>query len=309
MMSRPLSSTDRRTVRLAEAIRGQFPIDSAVSPVISVPPVLSLLLLLLVLPAGPLSAQGRWLPDVAPFSYPSASPRVTGLVGRYFRATTSDNDFGPSTEGEAAIGGNLPLVLLRGGPAPISLGFGAEVYGRFNLTNPKSALVSNDWTVGFTIKADFRKWRPAFELYHESSHLGDEYRDDFNADRLDWTRELAAGWLGYLAGPFTFTVGITRVLRDQLGLTGWSTALAADYRGPVVRPLGIRLAPVAGIYADWWEDTDWKVSTSARIGVAIPGAARHEFGFGLIGHWGRSTQRQFYQRASQYYGAELRFTL
>ena len=258
---------------------------------------------------GQLGAQSRFLPDVAPFEYPSASPRTFGLVGRYIRATTSDNEFGPSTEGEAAIGGNLPLVLLRGGTNPIALGFGAEVYGRFNLTNPKSALVSNDWTVGFNLKADLGRWRPAFELYHESSHLGDEYRDDFTANRIDWTRELATGWLGYVAGRMTFTGGLTRVLRDQLDMTGWAGTLAVDYRGPLVRPLGIRLAPVAGVYADSWEDTDWKVSTSARIGVAVPGSGHREFGFGLIGHWGRSTQRQFYLKPSEYYGAELRFVL
>jgi len=273
------------------------------------PSLLTVLFILSVCVSSALHAQSRFLPDVAPFQYPTASPRTFGLVGRYFRATTSDNDFGPSTEGEAAIGGNFPLVLLRGGANPVSLGFGTEVYGRFNLTNPKSALVSDDWTVGFNLKADLGHWRPAFELYHESSHLGDEYRDDFDASRLDWTRELATGWLGYVAGPLTFTGGITRVLRDQLSLTGWAGTLAADYRGPLLRPLGIRLMPVAGLYADSWEDTDWKVSTSARVGVAVPGAGHREFGFGLIGHWGRSTQRQFYLRPSEYYGAELRFVL
>jgi hypothetical protein len=271
--------------------------------------VLPVLTVLSVCTSSALRAQSRFLPDVAPFEYPSASPRTFGLVGRYFRAATSDNAFGASTEGEAAIGGNLPLVLLRGGTRPIALGFGAEVYGRFNLTNPKSALVSNDWTVGFNLKADLGRWRPAFELYHESSHLGDEYRDIFDASRIDWTRELATGWLGYVAGPITVTGGITRVLRDQLDLTGWAGTLAADYRGPLVRPLGIRLAPVVGVYADSWQDTDWKISTSARIGVALPGSGRREFGFGLIGHWGRSTQRQFYLKPSQYYGAELRFVL
>ncbi|HKV73585.1 MAG TPA: DUF1207 domain-containing protein [Gemmatimonadales bacterium] len=271
---------------------------------------LALAAVLLVLGAIPGRAQSRWLPDVAPFAYPLASPRVTGLVGRYIRTTVSDNEFGPGTEGEAAIGANLPIVLLRGGEMPISLGLGTEVYGRFNLTNPKSALVSNDWTVGFNVKADLGRWRPAFELYHESSHLGDEYRDDFNATRIDWTRELATGWLGFEAGPFTFTGGITRVLRDQLGLTGWAGVLAADFRGGYHRPLGIRLAPVAGVYADAWEDSDWKVSTSTRLGIVIPsGSSRRELGLGFIAHWGLSTQRQFYQEKSEYYGMEIRFSL
>lgn len=275
----------------------------------SVLSALSACVVLIALNTQPLSAQSRWLPDVAPFQYPSASPRTFGLVGRYFRATTSDNDFGPSTEGEAAIGGNLPLVLLRRGDNPISLGIGTEVYGRFNLTNPKSALVSDDWTVGFNVKGELGHWRPAIELYHESSHLGDEYRDDFNATRIDWTRELASAWLGYVAGPLTFTGGITRVLRDQLGLTGWAFQGGIDYRGPPMRPAGIRLAPVAGLFADTWEDADWKSSASARLGLVLPGSGRREFGVSLIGHWGRSTQRQFYLKPSEYYGIEIRFAL
>ena len=103
--------------------------------------------------------------------------------------------------------------------------------------------------------------------------------------------------------------GIIWVLRDQLGLTGWAGALAADFRGSVQRPLGIGLAPVVGVFADAWEDTDWKVSTSARLGVVIPGGSRREFGLGFIAHWGLSTQRQFYQASSEYYGVELRFSL
>jgi len=50
------------------------------------------------------------------------------------------------------------------------------------------------------VKAELGHWRPAFELYHESSHLGDEYRDDFKCPRLDWT----ANWhrlARYLAVP------------------------------------------------------------------------------------------------------------
>jgi hypothetical protein len=270
---------------------------------LSVPIVLTVL-------ASPLAAQQRWLPDVTPFSYPLASPRVTGLVGRYVRTTVSDDDFAPSTEGEAALGANVPVLLLRGGPRPISFGVGAEVYGRFNLTDEESALISNDWTVGFNVKGEVDRWRPALEVYHESSHLGDEYHDHFNATRENWSRELTTGWLGFLAGRFTFTGGLTRVLRGQFSEKPWGAALALDYRSGVRTLLGLPVAPVAGIFTDSWEDTDWKVSTSLHIGVALPSSSsRREFGLGLIGHWGRSTQSQFHGARSDYYGAEVRFSL
>ena len=39
----------------------------------------------------------------------------------------------------------------------------------------KSALISNDWVVGFNGTATLAAWAFMPELYHESSHLGDEY--------------------------------------------------------------------------------------------------------------------------------------
>ena len=73
----------------------------------------------------------------------------------------------------------------------MSLGFGTQVYGRFSLQDPKSALISNDWVVGLNTTASLGAWTLTGEVYHESSHLGDEYGDRFDVDRLDWTREVA----------------------------------------------------------------------------------------------------------------------
>jgi hypothetical protein len=56
--------------------------------------------------------------------------------------------------------------------------------------------------------------------------------------------------------------------------------------------------------------TDWRVSTSAKLGVALasPSSGR-ELGIALIAHDGLSTQRQFFRKESRYIGAELRFDL
>ena len=75
----------------------------------------------------------------------------------------------------------------------MTLGFGTQVYGRFSLGDRKSALISNDWVVGINTTAVLGAWRLTGEVYHESSHLGDEYGDRFGASRLDWTREVVGG--------------------------------------------------------------------------------------------------------------------
>jgi hypothetical protein len=267
----------------------------------------------LVLLSAPLpaAAQARIFPDVQSFELPEASPRVHGLVGRIFSARRGDSEFGSEPEAEVAVGENFPVLALRRGERPVTLGFGTQVYGRFSLGDRKSALISNDWVVGLNTTAALGRWTVTGEIYHESSHLGDEYSDRFSASRLDWTREVAAAWLTYGPGPVRITGNLSYVLIDELDLKRPGAALAADYEGrPFGRFLGGPVRPVGGIFFQGEAATDWRISTSAKLGIAVsrPGG-RREIGLALIAHDGLSTQRQFFRRESRYIGGELRFDL
>lgn len=267
----------------------------------------------LVLLSAPLpaAAQARIFPDVQSFELPEASPRVHGLVGRIFSARRGDSEFGSEPEAEVAVGENFPVLALRRGERPVTLGFGTQVYGRFSLGDRKSALISNDWVVGLNTTAALGRWTVTGEIYHESSHLGDEYSDRFSASRLDWTREVAAAWLTYGPGAVRITGNLSYVLIDELDLKRPGAALAADYEGrPFGRFLGGPVRPVGGIFFQGEAATDWRISTSAKLGIAVsrPGG-RREIGLALIAHDGLSTQRQFFRRESRYIGGELRFDL
>jgi hypothetical protein len=259
----------------------------------------------------PAAAQARIFPAVHSFELPEASPRVHGLVGRIFSARRGDSEFGREPEAEVAVGENFPVLALRRGERPVTLGFGTQVYGRFSLGDRKSALISNDWVVGLNTTAALGAWSVTGELYHESSHLGDEYSDRFSATRLDWTREVAAVWLTYGPGRVRITGNLSYVLIDELDLRRPGAALAADYEGrPFGRFLGGAVRPVGGVFFQGEAATDWRISTSAKLGIAVsrPGGAR-EIGIALIAHDGLSTQRQFFRRESRYIGGELRFDL
>ena len=122
--------------------------------------------------------------------------------------------------------------------------------------------------VGFNGTATVETWAFTLELYHESSHLGDEYEDRFNATRLDWTREVAVGWASYANGPWRLTGGLSYTLRDGLGLqrpvarSGWTIGRA---------PPGLlgADAPCPGLFFDANAATAWRVSTSAKAGVSL----------------------------------------
>ena len=260
---------------------------------------------------APAVAQSRIFPSVPSFELPQASPRVHGLVGRLLSARRGDSEFGRDPEAEVALGENFPVVALRRGPRPVSLGFGTQVYGRVSLGDRQSALISNDWVVGLNTTASLGAWTLTGELYHESSHLGDEYGDRFDADRLDWTREVASAWVTYGGGPVRVSGNLSYVLIDELDLDRPGAALAFDFRGrPMGTLLGGAVRPVGGVYFGGEAATNWRISSSARLGLALAAAANgREIGVALIAHDGLSTQRQFFRRESRYIGAELRFDL
>ena len=270
-----------------------------------------LLALLLACAPGPaLEAQSAVFPPMPDFELPYGSPRVHGLAGRLISSSRGESQFGREQEAEVALGENFPILALRGGRHPISFGFGSHVYARFSLEDRQTALISHDWVVGINTTADLGPWDLTLQLFHESSHLGDEYGDRFSAPRLDWNQAVLGAWAGYSTGSWLFAGNLSYALLDGLGLPRGGAAAAVDFRSrPVLVLLGSRIHPVAGIFFAADAATAWRVSTTARAGVGLQSGNGREVGLALIAHDGLSTQRQFYQRQSRYLGLEIRFDL
>jgi Protein of unknown function (DUF1207) len=254
-------------------------------------------------------AQARIFPSVPSFERPEASPRVHGIAGRVISARRGESRFGDEAEAEVALGENFPVLALRRGDRPITLGLGSQVYARFSLADGQDALISNDWVVGLNSTALMGAWAFTVEFYHESSHLGDEYEDRFDAKRIDWTREVLAAWASYTNGPWRITGSTSYALRDQLGLERPGGSFGVDYRPPR-KSGGGAIRPVGGVYIDANAATSWRVSSSLKAGIALQAAPNgREIGFALIAHDGLSTQRQFFRQESRYLGIEVRFDL
>jgi hypothetical protein len=265
---------------------------------------------LMVLPCSTRAeAQERLFPAVQSFELPDASPRAYGLVARVLSIRRGESRFGAEQEGEVILGENFPLVALKRGPRSIILGLGSQANGRFSLDDSKSALISLDWVVGLNTTALLGPWSLTLQLYHESSHLGDEYADHFGVGRLDWSREVVAGWVSYAPGDWRLTSGASYVLDDGLGLPRPGAALGIDFRGHRHRARARRLEPVIGLYTEGTSATRWRLSTSAKLGVEFAAQGAPRLGLALIAHHGLSTQRQFFREESRYLGLEVRFDL
>jgi hypothetical protein len=122
---------------------------------------------------------------------------------------------------------------------------------------------------------------------------------------------VAVGWASYSAGPWRLTGSASYTLVDELGLERPGGSLGLDYRSrPRGQLLGGTVRPLAGLFLEAAAATSWRVSTSAKAGVALEaGGGGREIGFSVIAHDGLSTQRQFFRQESRYVGVEVRFDL
>ncbi len=255
-----------------------------------------------------LAAQVTLFPKVPSFEYPIGSPYASGVVGRLLSVKQGETRYGAEREAEAAIGESVPVLGLAGGSVPIHLDLGVRVTGRFSLDDPRSALISNDWFVGVQSVVDWPGTRLVLELYHESSHLGDEYFEHFDVPRVDWTREVGALWVQVGRGPFRAHAGGSYALVERPTVARGAVSVGFDYRGRAGRLIGATVMPVVGVFAESVEYANWKVTTSARTGLEL-GNGNQRVGLSFVFLNGLSTQRQFYAERSRYLGVELRFEL
>src|SRR3989454_12545257 len=67
----------------------------------------------------------------------------------------------------------------------------AGVFSQFNMQSATNDLINTDYLVGLPLTYRHGSWATRFRLYHQSSHLGDEYLLHTNAQRVDLTFEAA----------------------------------------------------------------------------------------------------------------------
>lgn len=262
---------------------------------------------------SPAAAQGGsvLLPnDAAPFEFPLASSRASATVGRLIHLSRGESRFGAEWEGEPVLGEVWPLLALGRGRVPITLHLGSQVYGRFSLGDQASAHISSDWHVNAILTADFPHLRLALEGSHESSHLGDEYRDRFPGGRINWSREIVGVWAAYTVSRVQLHANVSYAAIDVLDLGRGAVALAADYRGKRGGILGGSAQPILAVEAEAQAYTGWDLTWSGRAGMRFADPiGRRGLALLLTFLDGRSTQRQFYLGRSRYVGVEVRFDL
>ena len=149
----------------------------------------------------------------------------------------------------------------------------AAVFSQFNLAQPTADLMNTDYRVGIPVTYRRGNLTTRAQLYHQSSHLGDEYMVRTNAERVDLTFEAAellvsqqlAAWRVYGGGEYVFT-------HSPADLKPGVLHGGVEYRQPgVLVHLG-RVATgrvVAALDAKSFQDRRWDVGWSAVTGLEL----------------------------------------
>ncbi|WP_455244056.1 DUF1207 domain-containing protein [Petrachloros mirabilis] len=178
--------------------------------------------------------------------------------------------------GSVGFGENFGLYTNREGCNGWQVGILAGVFSQFNLDEPSSDLINTDFVVGVPLSWRAGNWSTRVRLYHQSSHLGDEFllgQPGFDRVNLSfeeaeaivsydyrWARVYAGG--GYLIHREPVSLDRNRV---QWGLelrgSAWpSPVLAKELSGLVI-------TPVLGADFKAFEELKWIINANVVGGI------------------------------------------
>jgi len=214
--------------------------------------------------------------------------------------------------GSVGFGDSFGLVRWAGwgDKEAWQLSISGAVFAQFNMDD-NSDLINADYIIGFPLSYRNGPWSARARLFHQSSHLGDEFllnpqRPDLRATRLNLSYE-AIELLGALEWKgLQFTAGPTYILHTDSDLKRYSVQAGIDYqsRKPVFKPT-MRL--FASVMFNTWEETDWNTDINIKAGVNIRSPYAEKRAIQIFGEYyhGNLPFGQFYELRAEYYGVGI----
>lgn len=216
--------------------------------------------------------------------------------------------------GTVSFGETFPLVGGTALEGRWELGIQAAVFGLFDLASESMDLINADYWVGVPLA-----WRDGdvsaqARLFHQSSHLGDEYllREDVAAgERENLSYEALDLLLSYdLEDWRLYGGGTWRFRRDPDGFGRWVAQTGVEYEGPGTI-WGGRFRPVAAVDVQFPEEADYEPDVSVRAGVKLENARFAGRSVLLLSEYyrGHNPNGQFYRRDLEYLGFGVQLQL
>ncbi len=214
------------------------------------------------------------------------------------------------TMGEAGFGETFGLYKFRSGRKgeSLQLSVGASLIARFNMETDSYNLLNADYTVGLPLT--YRRGDNSFRLrlYHQSSHLGDEFLlfNPDHPDRINLSFEAlefiySREWENFRA----YVGGEYMVRRDPSELERTSAHFGFDYVGS--RKFFHRGRFIGGVDVKSYDELAWNLDTSVKFGILFGSPDSGHRRLRLLAEWyrGHDPRGQFFVNRVTYYGLNL----
>jgi len=219
-----------------------------------------------------------------------------------------------TTIGSVGLGDSFGLVRW-GGPNPgegVQLDVVGAIFAQFDLDSVSNDLINADYIIGLPFTFRRSGFSTRIRIYHQSSHLGDEYllrgteiqRENLSFESVDLLASQEIGPLRVYAGGERIFRRDPETVKPKLFHAG------AELRTGRAGPLQL----VSGVDLKSTEQHDWAQAVSGRIGfeIAHNGPAGHPVRLVTIMlemYKGPSPYGQFFQENISYVGAGIHFSL
>ncbi len=259
--------------------------------------------------AAEVPTEPQVLPRTKLFDPLLADPRWS-----HFSASVQNygGDSGLDRVAAVSVGDELSLYQRPGLGGAWGVGIQAAVFALFDLDAESKDLINADYWVGIPLS-----WRSGpnsalFRIYHQSSHLGDEYLlrgADKRRSRVNLSYEVVDFKLSREFYDRAIRVyGGGGILFDQEppdldpGLLQWG----AELRSPWTLADGL-LRPVAALDFQSAEESNWRVDISARAGLELSSSVDRDYVVQLMLEYyrGRNPNGQFFVREVEFFGIGL----
>ena len=208
---------------------------------------------------------------------------------------------------QIALGEDFVIVAYDAGETgKVNLGVEPAVFGLFNLDALSHDLVNADYRIG--LPADYRNggFSARTSIYHQSSHLGDEFLLDTPVQRINLSYEAVELQLSLERGAFRLFAGAERIVHTATPLAPWSADQGIEVLAPA-SVLSASVRPVAALYLREREETGWRSSVSGRVGLQLlsPEGSRRRIAVFLEYYRGDDPNGQFQAERIETYGVGL----
>lgn len=204
------------------------------------------------------------------------------------------------------------FALLRG-DAPLAgrweIGVQGGVFSIFDLEAPSLDLVNSDFSVGLLGSFRRKGFSALLRVYHQSSHLGDEYLLRSRVQRINLSYEVVDALLSHELWKAIRVYGGGGLLvhRDPPDLKRGLLQAGVELTSPWAAWNALR--PLAGLDLQFRQESDWRTDLSLRGGVQIESPSLERLRVQILLEYfnGRSPNGQFFERNVEYVGLGAHF--